>query len=276
MMKINITKPEVQICTKSEPTQIFEWYGIQDSPKLSHHCITLMNSGFVDLIEPLANSRITNDIYGNPTGYIEDWLSVLPQLKDKLCVPYFMDIVSALQHYNSTAFGCSLLDYDPVCYFVPNENMMTVKIICNQLVAAELRDGSGLQVSTCEEPDTLTFIKPCYRWARGIVTGLQDSADLIPTFSSMPNCACIWLMSALYCTHDYYNLIAGGCKKSEARIVLSNSVKVEIICTANLDQWVAVFKKYFNKTSSLRMQEIMLLLKQNENLPERLKKININ
>jgi thymidylate synthase (FAD) len=109
---------------------------------------------------------------------------------------------------------------------------VSVKVICDRGVSHEIvrhRMASYAQESTrycCYSQDKfnneLTFIKPCF-WH-------QEDAHYLT-----------WLKIMLYAEKAYLQLIEHGAKPEEARSVLPNSFKTEIIMTMNLREWIHFF-----------------------------------
>lgn len=134
---------------------------------------------------------------------------------------------------------------------------ITVKIICDRGVSHEIvrhRIASYSQESTryCNYytdkfGNELTFIKPYF--------GNKDFAKYK-----------IWENTMLYIEKVYMELIGTGAKPQEARSVLPNSLKTEIIVTMNLREWRHFFKLRADKAAHPQMRQITLpLLKEFQN-----------
>lgn len=128
---------------------------------------------------------------------------------------------------------------------------ITVKIVCDRGVSHEIvrhRIASYSQESTryCNYTQNkfgreLTLIKPCF-WN-------EDSPEYH-----------IWL-STMQTIEDIYNtLIDAGAKPEEARTVLPNSLKTEIVITMNLREWRHFFKLRTSKRAHPQMREISIPL----------------
>ncbi len=114
---------------------------------------------------------------------------------------------------------------------------ITVRFICDRGVTHELvrhRLASYSQESTryCNYSNDrfgneLTFIKPCF-W------NLDDENDK-KKFE-------IWKDSIAFIEKQYNTLIKEGAKPEEARSILPNSLKTEIVVTMNLREWRHFFK----------------------------------
>lgn len=102
---------------------------------------------------------------------------------------------------------------------------VTVKFVVDRGISHEIvrhRTASFSQESTryCNYGGGVTFIKP-------------------PFFEGMEFVQ--WLNAVEFAEHTYTLLIAKGAKPQEARAVLPNSVKTEIIMTANIECWKHFF-----------------------------------
>jgi thymidylate synthase (FAD) len=128
---------------------------------------------------------------------------------------------------------------------------ITVKIICDRGVSHEIvrhRIASYSQESTryCNYSDNkfgreLTLIKPCF-WE-------EDSVKYQ-----------LWLQTMQIIENNYNTLIDGGAKPEEARSILPNSLKTEIVVTMNLREWRHFFKLRTSERAHPQMREISIPL----------------
>jgi len=137
---------------------------------------------------------------------------------------------------------------------------VSVKIICDRGVTHEIvrhRIASYSQESTryCNYAQNkfgneLTFIKPCF-WE-------EDSKAFK-----------VWLAQMEMVEKNYINLIAIGASPEQARSILPNSLKTEIVVTMNLREWRHFFKLRTSKRAHPQMREVSipLLKKMKELLP---------
>lgn len=137
---------------------------------------------------------------------------------------------------------------------------ITVRFVCDRGVTHEMvrhRIASYSQESTryCNYSNDkfgneLTFIKPCF-W---------DESD--PNYS-------LWVDSMEYIEKQYNAMIAQGAKPEEARSILPNSLKTEIVVTMNLREWRHYFKLRTAAAAHPQIREIsnMLLAEFKEKLP---------
>lgn len=128
---------------------------------------------------------------------------------------------------------------------------ISVKVICDRGVSHEIvrhRLASYSQESTryCNYTkdkfgNELTFIKPFF-------------------WEYEPKKYNIWLNS-MQIIENYYNvLIENGATAEEARTVLPNSLKTEIVMTMNLREWRHFFKLRTDKKSHPQMREISIMI----------------
>ena len=137
---------------------------------------------------------------------------------------------------------------------------LTVRFICDRGVTHELvrhRIASYSQESTryCNYSqdkfgNELTFIKPCF-WS-------EDSDNYK-----------MWLESMEYLESVYNKMIEAGAKPEEARSILPNSLKTEIVVTMNMREWRHYFKLRTSPAAHPQIREISkaLLEELREKLP---------
>lgn len=71
-----------------------------------------------------------------------------------------------------------------------------------------------------------------------------------------------WAEAMRACETSYLRMLAYGCSPQEARSVLPNSLKTEVIMTANLREWRHFFRLRTAKTAHPQMREITIPLLQ--------------
>lgn len=125
---------------------------------------------------------------------------------------------------------------------------LTIKFICDRGISHEIvrhRIASYSQESTryCNygKANEVTFIKPFFF--------IEDS----PNYN-------YWELAMAECEHQYLALIKNGARLQEARSVLPNSLKTEIVCTMNLRSWRHFFKLRTHKTAHPQMRELVIPL----------------
>lgn len=137
---------------------------------------------------------------------------------------------------------------------------ITVRVVCDRGVSHEIvrhRLASYSQESTryCNYTrerfgEEITVIKPVF-WD-------ESSAEYE-----------IWHRAMLEAEKAYFALISKGAKPQEARSVLPNSLKTEIVITMNLREWRHFFKLRISEAAHPQMREVasMVFIKLKELIP---------
>lgn len=174
-----------------------------------------------------STQRTRNVISGN----VRAWRDFMRECAKLNAYPKFLTLfdgvlfedVNPLQFWKTTA---AIIDKSEL---TPDERdahfTETVKFVVDRGISHEIvrhRTASFSQESTryCNYGGGITFIKPPF----------FDDAQFVQ-----------WLNVVEFVDHTYNLLIAKGAKPQEARAVLPNSVKTEIIMTANIECWKHFF-----------------------------------
>ena len=129
---------------------------------------------------------------------------------------------------------------------------ITVKIVCDRGVSHEIvrhRLASYCQESTryCNYSNgrfggEITVIKPCY-----LIAGEKEYAA--------------WLNGCKSAEFYYFEMLREGCTAQEARAVLPNSLKTEIVMTANIREWRHFLKLRCDKSAHPQMVEVANMIR---------------
>lgn len=129
--------------------------------------------------------------------------------------------------------------------------VLTIRVICDRGVSHEIvrhRIASYSQESTryCNYfsdkfSNELTFIKPCF-WD-------ENSVEYR-----------LWKETMVYIEKAYIKLIEDGAKPQEARSVLPNSLKTELLMTMNLREWRHFLKLRTSEAAHPQMREVALMI----------------
>lgn len=137
---------------------------------------------------------------------------------------------------------------------------VTVKFICDRGVSHEIvrhRVASYCQESTryCNYSKDgfggeITVIEPCY---------LEEGTKVYTLWKNLCSCA----------EQVYLSMLDDGCSPQEARAVLPNSLKTEVVMTANMREWRHFLKLRCAKAAHPQMREVacMLLEQFKEKIP---------
>lgn len=132
----------------------------------------------------------------------------------------------------------------------------TVKFICDRGVSHEIvrhRLASYSQESTryCNygnDDGGCTFIEPSALF-NGSSTGYLKK-----------ECMKLWEGTMIQAESNYLNLLKAGASPQEARSVLPNSLKTEVIMTANLREWRHFFRLRTSKAAHPQIREVAIPL----------------
>lgn len=124
---------------------------------------------------------------------------------------------------------------------------ITVRVVCDRSISHEIvrhRLASYSQESSryCSYTGEMIFIKPCF-WEEG-------SKEYEVWYNSMKNAE----ETYIFLVNDL------KCKPEEARDILPNSLKTEIIMTMNLREWRHFFKMRLSHRAHPQMREVAQLI----------------
>jgi len=139
---------------------------------------------------------------------------------------------------------------------------VTVKIICDRGVTHEIvrhRLCSFSQESTryCNYKGGVTFVIP--PWCTELFEGNYNFKQLCSDWSQATSTWCIAMLDA---ERQYQYLLSCNWSPQQARSVLPNSTKTEIVITANVREWRHIFTLRCSKASHPQMNEVMRPLHQ--------------
>ena len=154
---------------------------------------------------------------------------------------------------------------------VLEHSAMTVKIICDRGVTHEIvrhRLAAYSQESTryCNYKGGVTFVIP--PWVDEIEREIEyTNIEGTYFYKDEGLIYNIWTSSMCQCEENYIDLLETGWSPQQARSVLPNSTKTEIVITANFREWRHILKLRTSKAAHPQMQEIMIpILKELNNL----------
>lgn len=131
---------------------------------------------------------------------------------------------------------------------------ISVKFICDRGVSHEIvrhRLASYCQESTryCNYSgdkfgNEITVIEPCYLNADTPASAIKYEA---------------WEAGCQDAEYGYFYLLLHGCSPQEARAILPNSLKTELVMTANIREWRHFFRLRCSKAAHPQMREVALM-----------------
>jgi thymidylate synthase (FAD) len=128
---------------------------------------------------------------------------------------------------------------------------VTVRIVCDRGVTHEL-----VRHRLC------SFSQESTRYANYAQDKFGREITVIrPFFWSADDARYVlWLSAMQSCEDAYLRLVDAGATAQEARSVLPNSLKTEIVTTANIREWRHIFKLRCDKAAHPQMRQVMLPL----------------
>jgi thymidylate synthase (FAD) len=124
--------------------------------------------------------------------------------------------------------------------------------VSHELVRHRLCAFSQESTRYCKYKDNVTFIIP--PWCN-ISPGIYNEADMT---NDCPDS--IWFNSMIYSEFEYKKLLSDGWSPQQARSVLPNSLKTNIVVTANLREWLHILTLRTSSKAHPQMREVMLSL----------------
>ena len=108
----------------------------------------------------------------------------------------------------------------------------------------------------------LTFILPCWfkKYKENNFYSLEDPLFEKPNYLNFEQA---WIYGRLQEELEYKNYIAGGWTPEQARSVLPNSLKTEIVMSCNLREWKHIFKLRTSEAAHPQIRELMIPLQEN-------------
>ena len=248
MPKINIIQPSFEILDNSNPYKIIETAGrlcyksedkitedsykpfIENLIRRKHYAV--LEHGWISLI--LSREIFEEVRNNNPkflyfkdnvvSGNVRAWLEYLEQHNNR-CIQNFLNLeypvifTSVVDAKPEDFYKCEILDLNPT---------VSVRFIHDRAFSHELvrhRVASYCQESqryvnySREKFDSITYIEP-----------IIDESDTVKEYEKKA----VWRALCAQAADAYFKMISLGCKPQEARAVLPNSTKTEIIITATL------------------------------------------
>jgi len=145
--------------------------------------------------------------------------------------------------------------------------VVTVKIICDRGVSHEIvrhRLASYSQESTryCNYKGGVTFVIPPWTdFNEGEYSSESENYWTVKP-DAMSEAQWLWWCACMDAEEKYIYLLNCGWSPQQARSVLPNSTKTEIVITANIREWRHIFTLRCNKASHPQMNEVMRPLHQ--------------
>ncbi len=128
---------------------------------------------------------------------------------------------------------------------------ITVHVVCSKNISHELVSPEFIQFCGCDKDGEVSFIKPLF--FPNIPVGLFGPASKYHTITCDE---WVWIHAMEAASASYRALLDEKCSVLEARSVLPDSVKTEVVMTLNLRSWIDFFEQRTAKVAHPQMKEI--------------------
>lgn len=135
----------------------------------------------------------------------------------------------------------SPLEHANISVVIETNRGVTHEIVRHRIASYSQESTRYCNYSKDKFGNELTFIRPCF-WA-------DDSVEYA-----------VWKQAMEEIEKTYVKLISLGAKPEEARSILPNSLKTEIVCTMNLREWRHFFRLRTAERAHPQIREISVAL----------------
>lgn len=250
---------------------------IEDLPNggfKSRYLISGSATAFNYLMEALQMTKDNGVAFDDLEFYL-DFMKVMSIKFPHLFKDPYPDDDMAVDTYERRSEGYQFLSQDDVLALNDHDASMhlymTARFICDRGVTHEIvrhRPASYAQESTryCNYGNTgCRFIIPCW-FSPEATEYLLTVEDMFPAGKQLVKPDVLndaeyqWCRSMLSSDTGYNRLLSAGWNPQQARSVLPNSVKTEIVMTANIPEWSHFFNMRVPKTAHPQMREVSIPL----------------
>jgi thymidylate synthase (FAD) len=269
---INVIKPSYEILDNSNAYKIIELAGrlcyksedkiteesyrpfIENLLKRKHYAV--LEHGWITVIlskeiweevyshNPKFLYLKDNTVSGNVRAWIE-YLELFPNHYIQVCLNLEYDLFFKYVEYElEDLYECDVLDKNPVISvrFI-HDRAFTHELVRHR-IASYCQESQRYVNYSKEKFGGLTFIEPIF---------------------STPEQMAIWHKAMMNASDDYLRLIELGAPPQEARTVLPNSTKTEIIITATEEEWKHIFELRCATAAHPAMRQVMISLREDLN-----------
>lgn len=147
----------------------------------------------------------------------------------------------------------SVIEHESISVRIICDRGITHEIVRHRLASYSQESTRYVNYSKGEQKGNMQFIIPY--WCENLKAGEYDESKISNGFISYSSR--VWLLHMLQSELTYNSLIEAKWKPQQARSVLPNSLKTEIVMTCNVREWRHVFKLRTSVKAHPQMREIM-------------------
>ena len=149
----------------------------------------------------------------------------------------------------------SVLEHDKISVLLITNRAITHEIVRHRIASFSQESTRYCNYSK-DRFGGLTFIIP--EWS-GLQEQEIDSKEVLKFVDTDSTCF-TWMRSMAYAERAYLSLLSEGKTPQQARGVLPNDLKTEIVVTANIREWRLIMKQRTAKAAHPQMRELMIAL----------------
>lgn len=175
------------------------------------------------------------------------------KITDNSCIEFIRKIIKSGHH--------AIVEHYDISVRVISDRGVTHEIVRHRIASYAQESTRYCNYASGKFGSEITVIEPCF-WN---TEDLEESLDSLSMEEKMK----VWKSTMLYLEASYLRLISLGATPQEARSILPNSLKTEIIMTMNLREWRHFLTLRTSKAAHPQMREIanMILTEFKSKLP---------
>ena len=150
----------------------------------------------------------------------------------------------------------SVLEHEKISVLFVCDRGVSHELVRHRIASFSQESTRYCNYSTSKFDKNITFILPewCITLEEGEYSTLQPFSPVPDGRKSEDH---IWLHHCSLSEVNYNSLIKMGWQPQQSRSVLPNSLKTEIVVTANMREWRTIFKQRTSKAAHPQMRELM-------------------
>lgn len=148
----------------------------------------------------------------------------------------------------------SVLEHEKISVLFVCDRGVSHEIVRHRLASFSQESTRYCNYSKEKFESQITFIQPL--WISDAQIELVQKINT-SNYAHVENATLTWYSTLLECEQAYNELCKLGWQPQQARAVLPNSLKTEIVVTANIREWRTILKQRTAKAAHPQMRELM-------------------
>lgn len=150
----------------------------------------------------------------------------------------------------------SVLEHEKVTVLFVCDRGVSHELVRHRIASFSQESTRYCNYSTGKFSEGITFIMPSWVTDEDLIL-LRKWTDASPKITVDQEAVNAWYFAMKSAEQSYNELITLGWQPQQARSVLPNSLKTEIVVTANLREWRTIFKQRTSPAAHPQMRELM-------------------